>query len=90
MNTYYALSDYIHHAMQSAKYTRLEDGCIAGVVPDCKGVTAFGGSIKNCRQELQATLEAWILIGLKLGHTLPIIHGINLNKEPLHEESYSL
>ena len=88
MNELYVFSDYIHHAMNRAKYTRLEDNSVAGVIPECQGLAAFGKTIKDCRQELQATLEAWILVGLKLGHTMPIIHGINLNKEPLYEQSY--
>ncbi len=27
----------------------------------------------------------WILVGLKLGHALPVIAGIDLNKEPTRE-----
>ena len=30
-------------------------------------------------------LEEWILVGLKFGHTLPVIRGIDLNKEPTRE-----
>lgn len=76
--------------MVSAVYERLEDGTYVGRIPACKGVIAFGRSKRACREALQSTLEGWMLLGLKLGHTLPIIHGINLNKEPLYEESYSL
>lgn len=76
--------------MSRAAYTSLESGIIAGVIPDCKGVVAFGKNRRDCREQLQAVLESWILVRLKLGHTLPIIHGIDLNKEPLHEESHSL
>ena len=29
-------------------------------------------------------LEDWILVGIKFGHTLPVIGKINLNKKPTH------
>ncbi len=76
--------------MLNATYHQLEDGSYLGKIPECKGVLAFGKSRRACRLALQSTLESWMLIGLKLGHALPIIHGINLNKEPFYEETYSL
>jgi hypothetical protein len=30
---------------------------------------------------LRSALEDWVLVGLKLGHTLPVIAGIDLNQE---------
>jgi hypothetical protein len=30
-------------------------------------------------------LEDWILVGLKLGHSLPVLGGLDLNKEPTRE-----
>jgi hypothetical protein len=42
-------------------------------------------TLRECETELQSTLEDWILVGLKLGHNLPIIDGHDLNKEPSHE-----
>ena len=30
--------------------------------------------------ELRSTLEDWILVGLRLGHKLPVLAGIDLNK----------
>ena len=35
--------------------------------------------------ELRSTLEDWILVGLKLGHPLPVIAEIDLNREPTYE-----
>ena len=46
------------------------------------GVLAFGATLKECEDELRSTLEDWILVGLKLGHPLPVVDGIDLNKEP--------
>ncbi|MBW4579271.1 MAG: hypothetical protein KME42_06825 [Tildeniella nuda ZEHNDER 1965/U140] len=36
-------------------------------------------------QELRSTLEDWIVVGLKLGHPLPILNGIDLNREITRE-----
>jgi predicted RNase H-like HicB family nuclease len=85
MNTHYILSDYINRAMAQAEYDKLEDGTFAGRIASCKGVVAFGVTLKECEDELRSTLEDWILVGLKLGHTLPVVEGIDLNKEPEYE-----
>jgi predicted RNase H-like HicB family nuclease len=78
----YILSDYVEAAMGLAVYDKLEDGTFAGGIASCKGVVAFGISLRECESELRSTLEDWILVGLKLGHPLPVIAGIDLNQEP--------
>ena len=55
-------------------------------LPPCKGVVAFGKTLRECESELRSTLEDWILVGLKLGHKLPILSGIDLNRVPLREQ----
>lgn len=71
--------------MAQAFYDKLEDGTFAGKIPVCKGVIAFGNTLRECENELRSTLEEWILLGLKLGHSLPVIGDIDLNKEPKSE-----
>ncbi len=85
MHIRYILSEYIDKAMAQAVYDKLEDGTFAGRIPSCKGVVAFGATLRECEDELRSTLEDWILVGLKLGHSLPVIGNINLNKEPISE-----
>lgn len=75
------LDEYVAHAMGGATYAELEDGTYTGRVPSCPGVVAFGADRETVEHELQATLEDWSLLGLKLGHHLPIIDGIDLNAE---------
>jgi len=81
----YVLSDYLEQALAQAVYDKLEDGTFSGRIPACPGVVAFGASLSECEHELRSTLEEWILLGLKLGHPLPVIGGIDLNREPLRE-----
>ncbi len=79
------LTDYIEKALSLATYDKLVDGTFAGRIQPCKGVVAFSATLRECQQELRSTLEDWVLLGLKLGHTLPIINGIDLNRVPQRE-----
>jgi predicted RNase H-like HicB family nuclease len=81
----FVLSDYVKRALAEASYDKLEDGCFAGRIPPCPGVIAFSDTLRNCEDELRSTLEDWILVGLKLGQSLPVIGGIDLNRQPAHE-----
>jgi predicted RNase H-like HicB family nuclease len=81
----FILSRYIEEALQRATYDKLDDGSFAGRIPDCVGVVAFGTTLVQCEHELRSTLEDWILVGLKLGHPLPIVAGIDLNQAPTRE-----
>ncbi|MBD1214634.1 MAG: type II toxin-antitoxin system HicB family antitoxin [Dolichospermum sp.] len=85
MTTAFILSDYVEGAVSQAIYDKLEDGTFFGKIPVCQGVVAFGASLRECQNELRSTLEDWILLGLKLGHSLPVIDNINLNQEPILE-----
>lgn len=90
MQTQYILSEYINQALAQAEYDKLEDHSFSGRIPSCKGVIAFGATLRGCEDELRSTLEDWLLLGLKLGHILPEVNGINLNREPVNESLESL
>ena len=81
----FVLTDYVDRAMKHATYDKLEDGTFVGRVPLCKGVIAFGTTLSECEDELRSTLEDWIFTGLKLGHPLPVIACIDLNRKPSYE-----
>lgn len=70
MPTRNILSEYIAQATAQAVYDKLEDGTFSGRIPSCKGVVAFGDTLRECEEELRSTLEDWVLVGLKLGHSL--------------------
>ncbi len=90
MSVTFILTDFISSAMENAVYDKLEDGTFSGRIPLCKGVVAFGKTLRECETELRSTLEDWILVGFKLGHTFPIMGDINLNQEPHREQMESL
>lgn len=83
------LSDYLKAAMAEASYEELSDGSVAGEIPSCIGVVAFAVSRAECEEELRSVLEGWVLLGLRLGHQLPVLGGIDLNRptEVLSAES---
>ncbi len=85
MAVQFILTDYVNWLLAHAVYDKLDDGSYTGRIPECKGVIAFGTTLRECEDELHSTLEDWILLGLKLGHPLPVIADINLNKEPAYE-----
>ncbi len=85
MNVQYIISEYLDRALAQAEYDKLEDGTFSGRIASCTGVLAFGATLRECEDELRSTLEDWLLVGLKLGHMLPVVDGIDLNKEPEYE-----
>lgn len=85
MSGNYILSDYVALALQEAEYDKLEDNTFAGRIPSCKGVVAFAATLRECENELRSTLEDWVLVGLKLGHELPVLANINLNRAAAYE-----
>jgi predicted RNase H-like HicB family nuclease len=76
----FPLTAYIEAALEMARYDKLTDGSFSGEIPKLKGVVAFGKSLRRCENELRSTLEDWIVVGLRLGHELPVIAGIDLNR----------
>lgn len=76
------LTRYIHEAMRLAKYKILDDGSYYGDIPGFRGVLANTESLEECRDELQETLEEWILLGIRLGDRLPDANGVHLVTEP--------
>ncbi len=81
----YILTDYIERAMDHAIYESMDDGEFVGRIPCCPGVVAFSTTVAGCQRELRSVLEDWIWLGLRLGHPIPPLGGIDLSKEPGNE-----
>ncbi len=76
------LTEYIRAAMERAEYEPLEDGTQYGHIPELQGVLANAPTLEMCRTQLREVLEDWIVLGLRLGHPLPVVDGIDLNGIP--------
>jgi predicted RNase H-like HicB family nuclease len=72
------LTTYIRAAMRQATYEILPDGTFYGEIPGFQGVYANAKTLEACREELQEVLEGWIVLGLRLGHSFPIVDDIAL------------
>ncbi len=55
MAAQYVLSKYIDQARGQAVYDKLEDGTFTGHIPPCKGVVAFGVTLRKCEDELRSS-----------------------------------
>jgi predicted RNase H-like HicB family nuclease len=74
------LTSYINAAMRKAHYDILPDGeGYIGKIEANQGVWANADTLEACRDELREVLEEWILLGLNMGHAIPVIDGIELN-----------
>lgn len=72
------LTEYIQAAMRRAVYEILTDGSYYGEIPGLQGVYANAETLMDCQDELREVLEGWIVLGLRLGHTLPAVGGVEL------------
>jgi predicted RNase H-like HicB family nuclease len=75
------LISYMHSAMKLAKYEILENGDYYGEIEGFQGVWAQASDLETCRDELQSALEDWLALGLRMGHKLPVVAGIQLVPE---------
>jgi predicted RNase H-like HicB family nuclease len=76
----HVLTAYINAAMRRAHYKILPDGeGYFGSIEGLQGVWANADTLEACREELREVLEEWIVLGLKRGHVLPVMDGIELN-----------
>lgn len=73
------LTEYIQAAMKEAHYELAENGRFFGSIPACKGVWGEGATLEETREELRGSLESWIAVGLRFGHTLPVIANLDIN-----------
>ncbi len=72
------LLTYIQNAMRLAKFEIMEDGNFYGEIAGFAGVWAQAADLETCRDELQSALEDWLVLGLRMGHPLPTVAGLQL------------
>jgi predicted RNase H-like HicB family nuclease len=66
------LSEYLNAAMDRARYEMIEDPeSFYGEIPELQGVWATGGSLEECRRNLAAGLEDWLLFSIARGLPIP-------------------
>ena len=70
--------------MSKAHYEILaDDEGYYGEIPGFRGVYANSSTLEECRDELQETLEDWVLFRISKNLDLPEVNGLSLKvKEP--------
>ena len=82
------LTDYIREAMRLAHYELTETGRFFATIPGMTGLWAEDATLEACREELQSTLEDWIMLKLRFGDTdFPVLGGIDINPQPEYAET---
>ena len=73
---------FIEAAMARAHYELIDqpNEPYYGEIPGLEGVLACGATLEECRANLEDALDAWLMLGLQLGHPIPEIDGIALNR----------
>ena len=73
------LTAYIRAAMSKARYEILpDDGTYYGEITGFQGVYASATTLEACRDELESTLEDWILFRVSRNLPLPEAGGVKL------------
>lgn len=73
------LRRYLDAAMRRATYEILtDDRSYYGEIPGFAGVYASAQTLEACREELQQTLEDWLLVRIARHLELPVVDGLRL------------
>ena len=72
------LAEYIELAMKDSVFKELCDGTHFAEIPGFQGAWANADTLEDCRREMKEVLEDWILLGIKLGHPIPVVGSIDL------------
>ena len=78
------LSSYIHAAMNHAHFELMENGRFYGSIPGIQGVWSEGATLEESRDELIEVLESWLFLSLRRGDSIPVMDGMDLNREPAY------
>ena len=74
------LASYLDQAMERAIYEIIEDeNAYWGEIPGLQGAWARQATLEGCRRELREAVSDWIALRLRLGLTIPVLAGIDLN-----------
>ncbi len=73
------LTEYVSAAMRKAHYELLpDDQMYYGEIPEFEGVYATAKNLEDCREELKAVLEDWLLLSIYKNLPVPVVNNISL------------
>lgn len=76
------IRSYIEAAMRQAHYEIIDQPGMPyyGEIPGLDGVLACGATLEECRANLEDALDAWLALGLQMGHPIPAVGGVALDQ----------
>lgn len=73
------LLEYLNAALERAQYEKIDDEePYYGEVPGLQGVWANGRTLEECRRNLQAAIEDWVLFSVAQGQQPPALGVVSL------------
>jgi len=73
------IREYIDAAMRRARYELIEDEePFYGEVPELQGVWATGKTLEECRENLIAAVEDWVLFSVANGLPIPALGEVTI------------
>jgi len=80
-------AEYIAAALRRAEYKIIEsDDPVFVSVHGLNGAWATGKTVEEARAELIEVIEEWLVLGIKLGHTIPAIEDAMINVPTINKE----
>ena len=67
------ITAYIAEALCRARYELVDGGVFCATVPGLRGVVATASSVEACRTQLAEVIEAWILVRVARGLSVPAL-----------------
>ena len=67
------ITNYIAAALRRARYQLVDGGHYCATVPGLRGVIATAASVEACRAQLAEVIEAWILVRVARGLSVPAL-----------------
>ena len=67
------ITNYITVALRRARYQLVDGGHFCATVPGLRGVIATASSVEACRTQLAEVIEAWILVRVARGLSIPAL-----------------
>ena len=74
------ISQYLRAAMSRAHYEILPDGeGYFGEIPGFDGLWAKAANLESCRDQLEQSLESWLLLSIARNMPVPEMDGLDLS-----------
>lgn len=72
------ITRYIDQALRRARYKLIDGGLYYATVTGLRGVIATGAALEDCRDQLAAVVEEWILVRVARGLSIPRLGGVTV------------